>query len=68
MATAKSRKERVEIARSRDILSVADELGMELVRTGQDFRWKEHDSMVITPKKMFGSGFLGIREEMLLPW
>ena len=51
MATAKSRKERVEIARSRDILSVADELGMELVRTGQDFRWKEHDSLVITPKK-----------------
>lgn len=51
MATAKSRKERVEIARSRDILSVADELGMELVRTGQDFRWKQHDSLVITPKK-----------------
>ena len=51
MATAKSRKERVEIARSRDILSVADELGMELVRTGQDFRWKEHDSLIITPKK-----------------
>lgn len=47
----KSRRERVEFARSRDILDVANELQMELVRSGQDYRWKEHDSLVITPDK-----------------
>ena len=47
----KSRRERVEFARSRDILDVANELQMELVRSGRDYRWKEHDSLVITPDK-----------------
>lgn len=47
----KSRRERVEFARSRDILDVANELQMELVRSGQDYRWKEHDSLVISPDK-----------------
>lgn len=47
----KSRRERVEYARSRAILEVADELGMELFQDGRDFRWKEHDSMVISPDK-----------------
>ena len=47
----KSRRERVEFARSRDILDVADELQMELVRSGRDYRWKEHDSLVISPDK-----------------
>ncbi|HEP3141141.1 TPA: toprim domain-containing protein [Streptococcus pyogenes] len=45
----KSRRERVEFARSRDILDVAHELNMELFRDGKNYRWKEHDSMVITP-------------------
>lgn len=45
----KSRRERVEYARSRDILDVASELNMELVRSGRDYRWKEHDSLVISP-------------------
>lgn len=45
----RSRRERVEIARSRDILDVANELNMELVRSGRDYRWKEHDSLVISP-------------------
>ena len=45
----KSRRERVEFARSRDILDVANELQMELVRSGRDYRWKEHDSLVISP-------------------
>ena len=39
----KSRRERVEFARSRDILDVTNELQMELVRSGRDYRWKEHD-------------------------
>ena len=47
----KSRRKRVEFARSRDILDVANELQMELVRSGRDYRWKEHDSLVISPDK-----------------
>lgn len=47
----KSRRERVEYARSRDILDVANKLNMELFREGRDYRWKEHDSLVITPDK-----------------
>ena len=47
----KTRRERVEFARSRDILDVANELQMELVRSGRDYRWKEHDSLVISPDK-----------------
>lgn len=46
---AESRKERREVARSRAILDVANELHMELFRSGRDYRWKEHDSFVITP-------------------
>lgn len=48
---AKSRRERIEVARSRDILDVANELNMELVQSGRDYRWKEHDSLVISPDK-----------------
>ena len=47
----KTRRERVEFARSRDILDVANELQMELVQSGRDYRWKEHDSLVISPDK-----------------
>lgn len=46
-----TRKERVEKARTRSILDVAEGLNMELVRSGSDYRWKEHDSLVITPNK-----------------
>ena len=62
----KSRRERVEYARSRDILDVASELNMELVRSGRDYRWKEHDSMVISPdKKICGTGFHDTKAGML---
>ena len=47
----KTRRERVEFARSRDILDVANELQMELVQSGRDYRWKEHDSLIISPDK-----------------
>ena len=53
----RSRQERVEIARSRDILDVANELNMELVRDGKDYRWKEHDSLVISPDKNMWNWF-----------
>lgn len=53
----KSRRERVEHARYRDILDVANELSMELVQSGRDYRWKEHDSMVISPEKNMWNWF-----------
>ncbi len=53
----KGRRERVEYARSRDILDVASELNMELIRSGRDYRWKEHDSMVISPDKNMWNWF-----------
>lgn len=53
----KSRRERVEHARSRDILDVANELNIELVQSGRDYRWKEHDSMVVSPKKNMWNWF-----------
>lgn len=53
----KGRRERVEYARSRDILDVASELNMELVRSGRYYRWKEHDSMVISPDKNMWNWF-----------
>lgn len=53
----KSRRERVEHARSRDILDVASELNMELFQSGRDYRWKEHDSMVISPDKNMWNWF-----------
>lgn len=53
----RSRRERVEIARSRDILDVANELNMELIRDGKDYRWKEHDSLVISPDKNMWNWF-----------
>ncbi|WP_099878040.1 PBECR4 domain-containing protein [Streptococcus suis] len=53
----KSRRERVEYARSRDILDVANELNIELVQSGRDYRWKEHDSMVVSSKKNMWNWF-----------
>ncbi len=53
----KSRRERVEYARSRDILDVANELNIELVQSGRDYRWKEHDSMVVSTKKNMWNWF-----------
>ncbi|MDG3142986.1 PBECR4 domain-containing protein [Streptococcus suis] len=41
--------ERVEYARTRSILEVASDLNMELFHQGKQYRWKEHDSLVITP-------------------
>ena len=56
----KTRRERVEFARSRDILDVANELQMELVRSGRDYRWKEHDSLVISPDKNLSLNSLAV--------
>lgn len=53
----KSRRERIEYARSRSILDVARDLGMELFRSGKDYRWKEHDSLVINPDKNLWNWF-----------
>ncbi|MDW7799023.1 PBECR4 domain-containing protein [Streptococcus canis] len=47
--TEKTWNERVEYAGTRSILEVAADLNMELFRQGKNYRWKEHDSLVITP-------------------
>ncbi|GEE06291.1 PBECR4 domain-containing protein [Streptococcus canis] len=49
--------ERVEYARTRSILEVAADLNMELFRQGKDYRWKEHDSFVITPSNNLWNWF-----------
>lgn len=45
----KTWQESVQYAKSRSILEVAADLNMELFRQGKEYRWKEHDSLVITP-------------------
>ncbi|MCQ9212394.1 PBECR4 domain-containing protein [Streptococcus sp. B01] len=51
------RAERIAFAKSRSIIEVAEELGMELFRDGQDYRWKEHDSFVLSPKSNLWNWF-----------
>ncbi len=43
-------KKQINDARNRNILEVAQELGMNLKRQGQTYSWIEHDSLVIFPK------------------
>lgn len=42
-------KEQIAAARDRNILEVAQELGMSLQQKGQTYIWTEHDSLVIFP-------------------
>lgn len=42
-------KEQIAAARDRNILEVAQELGMSLQQKGQTYTWTEHDSLVIFP-------------------
>ncbi len=42
-------KEQIATARDRNILEVAQELGMSLQQKGQTYTWTEHDSLVIFP-------------------
>lgn len=59
----KTWEESVQYAKSRSILDVAADLNMELYRQGKEYRWKEHDSLVITPLIICGIGF---RKKMLV--
>lgn len=56
-------QERKKVAKSRNILEVADVLGMELAKVGQTYKWREHDSLTIFPKnnnfKWFSTGAQG---------
>ena len=54
---SQSRKERIEYARSRSILDVSHDLGIELIKSGREYRWKEHDSFVVTPEKNLWNWF-----------
>lgn len=40
----------IQTAKSRDILEVAEMLGMKLKRQGNTYQWVEHDSLTIFPK------------------
>ncbi len=42
-------KEQIAAARDRNILEVAQELGMSLQQKGQTYTWTEHDSLVVFP-------------------
>lgn len=55
--TKEERQARKYYAKNRSIIEVAEGLGMELVRSGRDFRWKEHDSMVLSPEKNLWNWF-----------
>ena len=55
--TKEERQARKDYAKNRSIIEVAEGLGMELVRSGRDFRWKEHDSMVLSPEKNLWNWF-----------
>lgn len=53
----KTWEESVQYAKSRSILDVAADLNMELFRQGKEYRWKEHDSLVITPSNNLWNWF-----------
>ncbi|WP_171311639.1 PBECR4 domain-containing protein [Enterococcus cecorum] len=44
-------KQRLKVAKNRNILDVAQALGMNLEKRGGTYVWSEHDSLVIFPKK-----------------
>ncbi|WP_285123152.1 PBECR4 domain-containing protein [Lactococcus petauri] len=63
--TYKKMEELTEKAKSKDIVSVADSLGIKLTRTGQSFKgeWAGHDSFSFNPRKntfdWYGRGLHG---------
>lgn len=44
-------KQRLNVAKNRNIIDVAQALGMNLEKRGGTYVWSEHDSLVIFPKK-----------------
>ena len=54
----KKRQELIQEAVQRDIVNVAENLGMELIRKGNIYIWKEHDSFVFDTRKIFSIGIL----------
>lgn len=49
--THEQRQTALEIATTKQIVDVAQSLGMDLVKNGKHYIWSEHDSFVLTPKK-----------------
>ena len=45
----KTFEEKLAYAKNRNILDVANSLGMDLVKTGRTYKWVEHDSLTIFP-------------------
>lgn len=49
--THEQRLKAIEEANKKNIVEVAQSLGMGLINQGQSYTWNEHDSFVITPRK-----------------
>lgn len=49
--THKERKKALEAAEEKNIVEVAQSLGMDLVRNGRNYTWSEHDSFVFNTRK-----------------
>lgn len=62
MTHAQRQKVLEEIER-KSIVDVAESLGITLVRQGQSYTWSEHDSFVLTPKRML---FIGILAKLVV--
>lgn len=51
MMTHQQREKALDEARTRDIVSVARQLGMDMKHIGKNYLWVEHDSFVLNTKK-----------------
>lgn len=49
--TYKKRQELIQEAVQKDIVNVAEMLGMDLIRNGNNYIWREHDSFVLDVRK-----------------
>lgn len=49
-------KQRLKVAKNRNILDVAQALGMNLEKRGGTYVWSEHDSLVIFQRKIISNG------------
>ena len=53
LSSHSERKQLLNEARSKNIVEVAQQLGMVLERVGKDYQWKEHDSLKFDTRKNY---------------
>ncbi len=63
--THQERQAAFEKARSKNIVDVAQELDMNLVKNGRTYTWDLHDSLVIDPNKNI---FIGTHNNLVAGW